>query len=232
MGIRIHKMIGYGLIDVRCTDGRITDPRINTSSRLFRAENSVLPEYLEYVERAEEAKEEFGDGWAEAQMLRNQMESVGGFNWPSFWDSEFGDPSVLLLRPVAFPEWHRYDNPIDYSEEIALHRATGSRVRLLPAGIYPFTGCLMDARTGRDFEQRMANTFRQVLSRREAGNKDREKFLKLAAKALGFDSIAEAERCVVPTVPGDIRRLAAWGELFTSPDGWKDLRPLLYVYWS
>lgn len=232
MGIRIHKMIGYGLTDVRCADGRITDPRINASSRLFETENSILPEYLEYVEGTNEAKEEFGDAALEAQMLREHMEPVAGFNWPFFWDSEFGDPSVLLLRPVAFPEWHRYDNAIDYAEETAVHSPNRPRVERLPIGIYPFTGCLMDARTGLDFEQRIANTFRQILFRRDRGNADREKFLKLAAKALGFDSVAEAERCVVPTVPGDIRRLAAWGELFTQPDGWKDLRPLLYVYWS
>lgn len=46
-----------------------------------------------------------------------------------------------------------------------------------------------------------------------------------------YADAAEAAARIVPTVPSDLRRLAEYGQLFTSDDVWKSLRPVLYRYW-
>jgi hypothetical protein len=52
------------------------------------------------------------------------------------------------------------------------------------------------------------------------------------AQAAGFDSHADATSNVVPVVPEEIRDLAAFAGLFTDDTIWRQLRPLLYAYWS
>jgi hypothetical protein len=37
---------------------------------------------------------------------------------------------------------------------------------------------------------------------------------------------------VVPKVPEEIRDLAEFGQLFTHAGVWRQLRPVLYTYWS
>lgn len=56
--------------------------------------------------------------------------------------------------------------------------------------------------------------------------------MNLLSEHLGFKDYAQANRYIAPIVPGEIRALAEFGDLFTSPDVLLQLRPLLYCYWS
>lgn len=235
MGMRIHKILGYGLDDVQHEGGRITDPRINVSGHLLMAPDQVGPEYRAHLEKLRDAEREHSDAWfdieTEIQLLRA---TPGRLDWPVTWECEYGRQDVLLIRPMAFGKWSRYDDPIDYAEECALHEdPTAPRVVPLPQGIWPFESLYMDSRDGR----RLDGTVKWVFDRLMHGKTDgptpeQRRAVDHLAHRLGFDDADQARTCIVPWVPGDVRRIASWGSLFTEPDVWLKLRPMLYVYWS
>jgi hypothetical protein len=148
---------------------------------------------------------------------------------------------VLLLKPLTFRDWHRSDSTIDYIEETYLcpsgQEPVSNRVTVLEHGIYPFNGLYMDKRTGEKLKHEAIWWIQACSSTREAERKGEEPPLTEAhldplAKAVGFANAADARENIAPVVPDEIRDLAEFGELFTSPDVANQLRPLLYVYWS
>lgn len=47
-----------------------------------------------------------------------------------------------------------------------------------------------------------------------------------------FADTATAPKRLTRLVPGEVRELALLGHLFTTPDIWTSLRPVLYTCWS
>jgi hypothetical protein len=155
--------------------------------------------------------------------------------------SEYGLPNVLLLKPLSMRDWYRAVDAIDYIEETYLRPGNAepqmNHVEVLEHGIYPFSAAYMDKRTGERLPHEIMWWIRAQSSTREAAAAGEEppltsEHLDHLARALKFENAAEANENVRPVVPEEIRDLAEFGELFTSPDVVLQLRPLLYVYWS
>lgn len=226
MGIRIHKVLGYGLTDVATEDGAVVDPRINTQSPLLDWERKPTEDYRDFVDRLAAGGDE--DAQLEAALFTMAEPEGGGAGNLCTWNGEYGLPNVLVVRPVGFPGWSRTDDVIDYEEETLLHPGCEPRIGSLK-GIYPFNGLYMNARTGARCEATLARTwhrFDRIDSAASAGIVGR------LAERLGFHDAEDARRNLVPVVPGEVRRACEWGNLFTRPDVWRQLRPMLYVYWA
>jgi hypothetical protein len=232
VGIRLNKVIGYGLTDVASEEGRIADPRINNDSPWM------------YGQDPEQAYDDWlrdrltGDETADIEillelaMLEEGREGADDALHACAWGREtYRRDGVLLVRPAGYTNWHRYGDVIDTEEEYALHGDMASRVVTLAGGIFPFSGLWMDARTGERLKEPHASVWQRV-ARQPEGTKDRDRALDLMAKTLNFQDRNEAARLMVPFVPEEIRRLCEWAELFTSPEVCLQLRPLLYTYWS
>lgn len=243
MGIRINKKLGYGLTDVQHDNGRITDPRINVSSRLLVPHEDVARDYLAHLaERrttegeksgaaAGEPSNEWIDVCMEYEAVSLSLEREGHLKPPVTWESEAGWQEMLLVQPLGFPGWSHHDDPIDYLEETELYEPVTPRVVPAPRGIHPFEGLYVDSRDGR----RLDSTAKRLTDRLLGKRNDRPDFRRAAdhlAKTMGFADAAEAQQLIAPFIPDDVRRLCEWGELFTSPDVWLQLRPMLYVYWA
>lgn len=236
VGIRIHKKIGWGLTDLKYDgEGRVIDPRVN-SRVLDNPPDEVGPECLMHLEGLRDAlpedSDEYFDITMEIGMVTEARRRGRRIWWPVTHEPEAGRPDVLLVQPIGLPDWSRYDDPIDYAEEVALREPRESRVVPIPRGIHPFDGLYMHARTGARLNAAGVNAFR-ALSRSESPEEAKRAVLldKVAGK-LGFADRADAERGIVPWVPGDVRRVCAWANLFADPNTWRQLRPLLYVYWA
>src|SRR5690606_22347397 len=97
VGIRINKVIGYGLDDVVTENGVITDSRINPDSPLLTGIDEGGDDYWAYLEKAAEA----GDEDAEHDLL---MWTAFGRDADTRWlvthQAECGLPNVLVVRPV------------------------------------------------------------------------------------------------------------------------------------
>lgn len=229
MGIRINKVIGYGLDDVVTENGVITDSRINPDSPLLTGIDEGGDDYWAYLEKAAEA----GDEDAEHDLL---MWTAFGRDADTRWlvthQAECGLPNVLVVRPVGFPAWRRHDDPIDYQEEVLRDDHPDPRVVRPLGGLHPFNGQHMDVRTGKRIEGTMVNTWRRVVNSTSENEESRLAALDLLARGLGYADHAEAERFVAPFVPHEIRHVCAWGGLFTSEEVCLQLRPLIYTYWA
>lgn len=232
MGIRLNKVIGYGLTDVVARDGRIDDPRINADSPWIYGDE---PEqgYDDWIrERLTGDEMADLDLQLELAMLEETKGGAVDAHYACSWNRESCHrDGVLLVRPAGYTQWHRYGDPIDTEEEYALHGETASRAVALAGGIYPFSGLWMNARTGDRLKEPHASVWQRV-ARKPDGTTDRNRALDLMAKTLGFEDRAETARLMVPYVPPEIRRLCEWAGLFTRPEVCLQLRPLLYVYWS
>lgn len=226
MGIRVHKMLGYGLTDVLFDEDkyRIVDPRINVSSRLldYGADAPTLDEYLAFSR---------DDSVAQLRLTvggPNQSEGPLGPFECVVHDGEYGLGNVLCIRPVGTRAWgwYRYDDTMDWMEESTVHDQQ-NRVQVFDQGIYPFTN-FMNAETG----EKLGHEALVWVRARNSENADDSEVLDYLAELAGFASHEDAQRLVVPAVPDEVRALAQFGQLFTDDRVWMQLRPMLYVYWG
>jgi len=221
MGIRIQRILGYGLTDLAAED---EDERINWDSWLLTGEGvPTLADYLAWLE-----KREADPPWPTLDQLclRDHREPKADLYDCRAYSREFGLPEVLVLRPFGQCDWYRYDDPIDYVQETWLtSQPQTSHVEVIPAGLYPWVG-YMDDRTGKTLPAAIMHWVRA-----RNGNRPPH-VLETFAKAAGLSGHEEAQAHVVPEVPQEVCDIAAFAALFTDDTVWRQLRPVLYTYWS
>lgn len=210
MGIRINKVIGYGLTDVVSEGMQITDPRINPDSHLLTgiAPDREVPDYWTYVEQF--VREEGDEAWIEVQMRKMLTDHEADTRWLCTYQAERGLPNVLVVRPVGFPAWSRHDDPIDFQSEVLRPDHPDARVEPTTGGLYPHDGLHMDVRTGERIRDATVNTWRQVVNG-NADDEDKLDILNMLAQTLGYKDHEEAERFVAPFVPHGVRWVCGWG---------------------
>lgn len=239
MGIRIHKMIGYGL-----TDLVEDDPRINWDSPLLQFDlhggEEDMRKYVEFLDARAAVLKEKGDlehyGWSsESSWVKNkfmdaprQFDLSRAFTWGT---SDYGMENVFCVRQYSYDDWYRYDDTIDYLE----CEPYQDSVRKLPYGLFPYSDSYMDTRTG-ERAPRELNEWMRVWN--NVKDKDKETFFtgnyKLLNKLAGLAGMThkDAEEFIVPMVPSTIRAQCEFAESFTDENTWMQMRPMIYTYWG
>lgn len=249
MGIRVHKVIGYGLTDVKVENNKVVDERINPESPFLQSEKSRLDlEYQDYLKSLVN-----GDDKNIAFEAELELKDVHK-NWyatDSFiHEIEYGLPNVLCFVPASCQDWKRYDDIIDYVEEVNNYSQdrldNTARFKNLDRGIFPYDYGLMDSRTGHLYRKK-EDTFVQNFSIMMKLIKNVHHGMKLmedfavegfkeradkSAMLLGFKDRHEAEKYVAPSIPLCVRFLCEFGKFFQEEKTIFQLRPILYVYWS
>jgi hypothetical protein len=240
MGIRIHKMIGYGLTNVHYKKYKITDKRFskqwleNEDGQEFDREAYVkwLKEKLaEYPEGYEDRSFDYNKKSAiqmEIRFFQNDERAKRLDYYDTFvHQAEFGDPKVFCVVPFCeVSQWKRYDDIIDYTEECSSY-AEGAciKVRKLFGGIYPYIGTLMDSRDGRKIPQ-TGVTYSMLVDKKSP--LDHDSIIKLT----GFETIKEVRSYLKPYIPEPIQLLCEYSGIFSDPKVVFQLVPILYIYWS
>lgn len=235
MGIRVHKVLGYGLTDVRTDDStghRITDERINPDSSALSYDAPPISEYREWLEDRSKAGDIETD--IELSMLRDPEPNERRLDLDDavIHQGEFGLPNVLVVSPPTFRQWSRFDDTMDWIEESYLRNPTepqANRVETLRHGIYPFIG-YMDSRTGEKLDDVIFSWIRATNP--EASRPFDGDELDRLAQAAGFDDNGDAWANVAPIVPNDVKNIAQFLMLFTDDSALLQLRPVLYTCWS
>ncbi|HEX9225348.1 MAG TPA: hypothetical protein VF885_01675 [Arthrobacter sp.] len=244
MSLRLNKALGYAL-----TDLVENDPRINQNSPLLfwsrfedEDEDFVVPtleSYTSWLETNAAAGQGGFGTRTEASLLRNargrRLHHLELANAVVHRD-ESGPETLVLIPPVYLHRWCRDDDDIDYIEASLLHDAgRDNSLVVLPRGIGAHASRFMD----RDGTELDANAEKfiffagQGMPEEELDNiASRIKPLDRTDDRRLYANAAEARDHIVPCVPSDLRRLADYGQLFTSDDVWKSLRPVLYTYWA
>lgn len=255
MGIRVHKLLGYGLTDLQHDEKngwKITDPRINPQGVLG----------LDWEEREEKFSRKNYAKW-----LRERYEACGDYNGDKLdlafdmveadhshknstkkcedpcqcfiHQGEYGMPNVLAVMPYVCRwgnDWYRYDTMIDYMEES--RGSQGNRVVVYEDCLYPWIQ-YWDVRTGELKKSDVACAYRRLVNAERDEKKSRKRKKQSytesktsLAQLMGFDSLEDCEQFLHPAVPRCVQLLCEFCEVFTIPSMVRDLRPMLYVYWS
>lgn len=228
MGIRINKMCGWGL-----TDLVEDDPRINWGSRYFdyRLSDYNVDEFLK------DAKERDYYTYGLDAMLVRDWRKIGKKDPEMGACAVFGSPdsgleNVVCIRPMSSPEWHRFDDTLDWLEAGG---EPDSSVRVLDHGIFPYDSLYMDARTGEVLKNGV-EVRRWVRIVERAGEESLDAVVQGEIAGV-FEKVNRmtyeyAKKFVVPNVPGDVRAVVDYLGIFADPEAWKSLRPMIYTYWG
>jgi hypothetical protein len=244
MSLHLNKAVGYALTDL--VDN---DPRINPDSPLlfwsrFEEEDDdfevpTLDSYATWLEEQAAAGNGGFGTRTEAKLLRSERSRR--LHHLELTDavvhrSESGPEVLLLIPPVSLHRWCREDDTIDYVEASLLpDGGQDNSLVALQCGIGIYSGRFMDIDgTELNKDAQLFTYFAgQAMPEDELDNIASR--IKPAAPAVDrrmYSGAVEARERIVPYVPSDLRRLAEYGQLFTSEDVWKSLRPVLYTYWA
>lgn len=245
MSLRLNKALGYALTDLVAND-----PRINQDSPLLfwsrfeeEDEDFVVPTLESYASWLE-AKAVAGEGGfgtrSEAKLLRSartlRLHRLELIHTVVHRD-EANPGTLVLIPPVSLHRWCRVDDDIDYIEAALLPDDAGlvNSLVALQRGIGGYAGRFMDV----DGTELNEHAERFIYFAGHGMPEDELDSMASRIKPLDrtddrcpYANAAEARDHIVPCVPTDLRRLATYGQLFTSDDVWKSLRPVLYTYWA
>lgn len=232
MGIRVKKVIGYGLTDVKTHkkhSHRIIDER-------FDPEGYARRDYSDADESWEDVNARAYREFLEKNYSKTELHSHSGphldlftfqrvetprkgdyYGWKvandekNWWpgaafvhEGEFGLPNVCVVVPYCWHEkWTRSDDTLDYHEEAATYDQK-NRVVELRCGIYPYIQDWADAKTHEPIKNKHPFEIREMAE----------------------------EGLVVPRVPPVVRSMCRFLKIFKEEQTINELRPLLYVYWS
>lgn len=243
MGIRVHKALGYALVDVQ-TDGHgyITDPRINAKSPLIHwRENKPkgnLESYMKFLSKKIAAEPDNFDIKMDLQSLRNRVENPSKIIPDPYraatHEFEGGLANVLMLTPINdIDDWKRTDDIIDYYEDhLNNPEYEGSpTIRLIKDGIYPYSGSYVNARTAETIKWARLDVLKFVRRAYEEGTTSKAEYQTFIEK-IGFESEADMDANLCPKIPESVKLLIEWGKLFVSSETIYQLRPYVYTYWN
>lgn len=242
MGIRVNKVLGYGITDLATENGRIVDERFNLNSVYFDEANDkadaeeyedslTVEAYMSFL-HSKSVNNVMPSFSMDRVMLkegikRNQSYSVRD----SFvFDCEGGSPEVFCLVPVHLQnKWRRVDDPIDYFELLS-QGLTGAEpnVTMLDdrSGVYPYQGSV-DKRTGDVLPLQKVQNW--VRAKNVSGGNE---MLQFFTTDLGFSSVEEADENIVMQPSPDIVDLLEFSGLLSDLKYVYDFKPMIYTYWS
>lgn len=222
MGIRVHKVLGYGLLDALLSyEKGWQDPRVNKEAleEIYERKPEDFVEFLKAKKLEEPDNFELS---LSISMLKNESKLHHRAWEPS--DSVHSDPhntsNVLVFTPPGYQDWRRYDDIIDYAE-ICYFGTEGSVNSIKPfdVPIYPFLSW-MDKNTGeRLVREEDDNAF--IVARLRGDTK-----YELTSPEL----LALKER-MAPMVPWCVRHFIEFSKILDM-EAVKDLRPVIFTYWS
>jgi len=244
MGIRINKMLGYGLTDVifnRKSWSLDDDPRFNRDGFLCN-ENDYTDKYtvegfVKYlVNRVDEMEENDLDRF-ELRLLIKQLEdpeeSPKYYFFNSIkYDMEMGiDGIMCFIPPSQHKHWSRYDNIIDYYDPVNCHEDGGIKesVIMIDRALYPWESYM---------------NVKEMPPTRLTGQQLSHFF---SLRSFGFDNIVETDTLypsmgvankeelttlIVPIIPLELVELIKYLKIFNNDKHIYELRPMIYGYWA
>jgi len=247
MGIRIHKMVGYGLDDVKYdTDNwKMLDPRFAKGGYFDldcyqKEDNFTDAGFDEYLDKAiKEDPEEFSDLSIAQHSRKEHREKNGGeYSYKHtisscvVYDAEFGMENVMVFTPPVFgTDWQRYDDIIDYYEPTHREKDGGinNGITLLNRPIWPFES-YVDCRTMPP--TRLDNLKHSLYLDFKNIEDLTQKHLNFILKELNVESVEEMQEYIRPIVPEELVVLLKYLNVFADDKHIHELKPMLYWYWS
>lgn len=180
MGVRVNKVLGYGLVDLVAERHTIMDERINPEGMLGanRWEDDFWTRD-QYLDNLDDLASPFKD-WADqpeggdilypadniGQDAHFEKSTIEQFS-PAWrprdsvvYQGEYGMSNVLCIIPPSMTSaWSRYANSIDYIEETRIYKQTNRVEVFKDRGFHPWDFGCMDCRTGMVLDTKLQEAF-------------------------------------------------------------------------
>jgi len=262
MGVRIHKILGYGLVDVKTENYTLSDNRFrdNFLDDIFDNEYKYSEKsYLEFLEnklkeyKKNPSKFDFREfditleiGFIKRKNEEGKLSSLQTRNpvYSFNFQPEFGLDNVFSVIPyLENDKWYRYDDMIDYVEETEIINSKDcpckNKITVFNNGIFPYSGIFWDNRTGKRIEE--GSSMIDFLQAKNVLSYSREKkqvdyYLatkKIAIKELGFENQDDVLKYITPMVPWCLRFLVEFLNIFKDHEKTiRQFKPMLYTWWG
>ena len=240
MGIRIHKLLGYGLSDVVAEEYDIQDSRFNLEDGYFaydayeQEEKFTYANFIQHLKKVmEEDKQRKGISMLSFEIHDFETEKKKKNIYDLIHhNGEFGLPNVVLFQTGA-KDWSRYDNIIDYMEDTHNVDSIENKVTIFDRPIYPYESWT-NLKTGLTYFEKDGKRL-QPFELLRAVNwmiEEKQDINIEYLKSFGFDSIEDVKKNVVPMVPEMIVELCKYLKVFKDDATILQLKPMIYTYWG
>lgn len=152
---------------------------------------------------------------------------------PVAYSDEGGLSNVLVITPPSEVDWHRYADDFDYAYAQIDYYENGvdfvtPKVNVLRSNPWPYDVFWMDDRTGQKFQHgNLYEWLRAVKNTSYPLGDDTKETLTQELLGMSYEDTQH----IVPGVPGAVKRVGSFLNLFTE-NVYKDMKPMLYTYWS
>lgn len=258
MGLRIHKIMGYGLTDVKCKDYEIIDERFNKDVTDIDRDLSGFVKHLEDILKQKQSSflEEVNVHLSlSAVKSENPWLTNREYNNVVHYDPEFGlDNVICFVPPCMVNQWVRYDNSIDYYSDYLLEKNNyiygqmGNEGRdwyeILDIPLYPFDGYI-NKETGERCESKIHQTISAIRTAERNLNLELLKtnpykkiidtnnfIINNLLKSNDDSSISNWREKYTPIIPGDLIQYLLYNNVFKDKQTIWQLQPMIYTYWS
>jgi len=249
MGIRIHKVLGYGLADVKTDpekDWEITDERFNPNGWFGRymgnddfdeEEHFSREGFLKYIKEKHNAMHKDDFDRMDYLLLMHELEgrAEGKRHWDIYtsvvWDGEFGDPNIMLFVPPCSDDWQRYDDIIDYYDPVNSDPKDGIINSLIPINrpLWPYESWIntkeMPPKRLNHMQQQSLYTWRNM-------DHNKMKDPRIVLQGIGVETEEELKAYIAPIIPIQVVELLKYLKIFNDERHIYELRPMIYGYWG
>jgi hypothetical protein len=239
MGVRINKIMGYGISNLKLdAESRwdITDSRINQDSRLLNAvadDSTNFSGYESFISQ-HSLKERVPSITPEVKsFMKNPLAAVTLLVGT---DIKKRDEGILLFTPVSITDrWVHKDDLIDYYSYRQEHLHEDQldddiltpSVQELSLNPYPFNEDYVDTRTRKRVNPQLWNLTQRLYESGEIEMANEVAFLS------NFEDAKHMYDNVAPRPPKEIEVLIEWLNVFNNPgDTIKELKPMIVTYWQ
>jgi len=242
MGIRIHKYLGYGLVDLNTEEN---DSRFNPNGIISLYQESGDDEVFRwsvggFLQHCEEIADR-DDNFELKLMLKVINDDTDRFKTHLtnhiIYDQEDGLPNVILFTPFDSHDWGRYDDIIDYYDYDGY--GVEPVIKVLDRPIYPHIGYINNEtgeRADSLLEQSIIsnrNAYYNLKFDRATDENDVElnhHIMEVMLERLGCElHWTEKWNVVIPTPLIEFLR---YTEVFTDDSTIWKLQPMIYTFWS
>lgn len=176
MGIRVNKVLGYGIRDFKGfdTDNRVSDSVLNRIENDDKYNSENFKQYVYDYLKKTDWNEKYGNIiWnfyfnekcykSDKKMnhFNNTLINCNSFDLLykfMIYDDEYKSSILLFTNPLA-DGWKRHDDTIDYYEEDC---CVDEKVKPIKYGIYPYNSVYNDIRTGDRFQSNIVRAIEYI----------------------------------------------------------------------
>jgi len=228
MGIRIHKCIGYGLIDVKTKNNEIVDDRFYEFGAGINIDDNswCKTDFIKYLK--------YNSSCQLNIHLLSQLKHLE-LSDSLIYEPEYGIDNIFLIIPPGYNDWQRYDNIIDYVEFENVR--INNSYKILNQGIFPYNGFHQN-QYGEKLNSNCSCEWWRYYNSILDGDIKQENIsginliLDQLSKKMGFQNFHDCKNNIRPLVPDIIKLFCEWCNIFVDPMTINQLRPIMYTYWS